>query len=210
MTARARWPALAQGIYAIIDTAVVADPVAFGRSLLAGGIRVIQWRAKRGVDVAALRSLVDAAHAASGVVIVNDDAAAAALADGLHLGQEDAELVDLRALRERLAEKIIGISCGTPDEASTACALPADYLGVGAMFATASKADAGAPIGVAGVASVVRASAVPVVAIGGIDASRLGDVRASGAAMAAMISALGRGDDVAARARTLVSAWEGA
>jgi thiamine-phosphate pyrophosphorylase len=207
MNSRARWPALAHGIYAIIDTSVVSDPVAFGRGLVAGGIRVLQLRAKRGVDLAMLRSLLDVAHAADAVVIVNDDAGAALLADGLHLGQEDAELVDLRILRDRLADKIVGISCGTPDEAAAACDLPADYLGVGAMFATESKADAGPPIGIAGVASVVRASSVPVVAIGGIDALRLSDVRASGAAMAAMISALGRGDDVEARARTLVQAW---
>jgi thiamine monophosphate synthase len=76
------------------------------------------------------------------------------------------------------------------------------------MFATGTKADAGDPIGVTGVAAVVRASAAPVVAIGGIDRSRLADVRASGATMAAMISALTREGDVVGNCRALVAAWE--
>lgn len=206
MTPRERWPSLADGIYAIVDTAVTSDPVAFGQALLAAGIRVLQLRAKAGVDAAQLAALVAAAHAAEAVVIVNDDVAAARAADGLHLGQEDAELVDLRATRLALADKILGISCGTPGEADIANRLGADYVGTGPMFATATKGDAGDPIGAAGIAAVVRASAVPVVAIGGIDGSRLGEVRRSGARMAAMISALAA-SDVEANARALLAAW---
>ncbi|HXP91883.1 MAG TPA: thiamine phosphate synthase [Candidatus Binatia bacterium] len=208
MTPRERWPSLADGIYAIVDTAVTADPVGFGAALVAGGIRVVQLRAKDGIDPAQLRALVACAHADGALLIVNDDVEAARSADGIHLGQEDAALVDLAVLRGVLADKVIGLSCGTPAEAEIANAVGADYLGVGPMFATASKSDAGAPIGVAGVAAVVRASRVPVVAIGGIDRSRLGDVRASGATMAAMISALAGATDVAATARALVAAWE--
>ncbi len=209
MTARERWPSLADGIYAIVDPAVTDDPVALGRELLAGGIRVLQLRATAGIDPAVLAALVAAARACGGLVIVNDDLAAARLADGVHLGQEDAALVDLPAVRADLADKIIGLSCGTPGEADIANRLGVDYIGVGPMFATATKADAGDPIGVEGVAAVVRASAVPVVAIGGIDGSRLSAVRGSGAAMAAMISALA-GPGAGARARDLVAAWRAA
>ena len=206
MLPRERWPSLADGIYAIVDTAVTADPVAFGRGLVAGGVRVVQLRAKHGVDLAQLRGLVECAHAAGAIVIVNDDVEAARFADGIHLGQEDAALLDLPALRVALAEKVVGLSCGTPAEADAAHRAGADYVGVGPMFATSTKADAGPPIGIEGVAAVVRASSAPVVAIGGIDASRLADVRASGATMAAMISALAA-PDVAARARELVALW---
>lgn len=207
MLPRERWPSLADGIYAIVDTAVTADPVSFGRDLVAGGIRVVQLRSKRGVDPVQLRALVACAHAAEAIVLVNDDVEAARFADGIHLGQEDAALLDLPALRAALEDKVVGLSCGTPPEADAANRLGADYLGVGPMFATASKVDAGDPIGVEGVAAVVRASAVPVVAIGGIDGSRLAHVRASGATMAAMISALATGGDVAARARELIAIW---
>jgi thiamine-phosphate pyrophosphorylase len=101
---------------------------------------------------------------------------------------------------------VVGLSCGTPPEAEAANRAGVDYVGVGPMFATLTKDDAGDPIGIEGVAAVVRASRVPVVAIGGIDASRLADVRASGATMAAMIAALAA-QDVAARARELVALW---
>lgn len=208
-SSRARWRELAGGIYAIVDTALVPDPVAFGSALLDGGVRVLQLRAKAGVDRGRLRALVAAAHRAHGLVIVNDDVEAARLADGVHLGQEDAELLDLRALRDEFAEKVIGLSCGLPEEARAANPLGLDYYGVGPIFATATKGDAGAPIGVAGVAAVVAASAVPVVAIGGITGARLPEVRASGAAMAAMISALCTAEPEQT-ARALVAAWNGA
>jgi thiamine-phosphate pyrophosphorylase len=204
---RARWPALADGIYAIVDTSLSPDPVGFAQALIAGGIRVIQLRAKGGVDRAQLRALVACAHAGGALAIVNDDVEAAGLADGVHLGQEDAASIDLRMLRSRFDAKIIGLSCGTGDEARAACELPVDYVGVGPMFATASKSDAGPPIGADGIAAVVQASSVPVVAIGGITAERLSDVRASGAVMAAMISALSHNGDPESAARALVTAW---
>jgi thiamine-phosphate pyrophosphorylase len=206
---RARWPELAHGIYAIVDTALVADPVPFARALLAGGVRVVQLRAKSGVDRAHLRGLLEAAHDCGGLVLVNDDIEAARLADGVHLGQEDAELLDLRALRTEFAEKVIGLSCGVPDEATRANPLGLDYYGVGPFFSTSTKGDAGAPIGARGVNAVVGASSVPIVAIGGITGPRLAEVRASGAAMAAMISALCT-PEPETTARELVAAWNGA
>lgn len=181
----------------------------FARALLAGGVRVVQLRAKSGVDREALRGLVEVAHASGGLVLVNDDVEAARLADGVHLGQEDAELLDLRALRVEFAEKVIGLSCGLPAEAQRANPLGLDYYGVGPFFSTATKGDAGEPICAGGVNAVVRASSVPIVAIGGITGARLGEVRASGAAMAAMISALCTADPEAT-ARELVAAWEAA
>jgi thiamine-phosphate pyrophosphorylase len=205
---RQRWPSLADGIYAIIDTSLVGDPVVFARGVLAGGVRVLQLRAKGGIDREQLRDLVVEARAAGAILIVNDDVEAAAAADGVHLGQEDAALVDLAALRRRFAEKIIGLSCGTPEEATAANGVGVDYLGVGAMFATSTKRDAGDPIGIEGVAAIVRASAAPVVAIGGLTADRLTDVRASGARMAAVISALSADGAPQAAAARLVAAWE--
>lgn len=175
--------------------------------LLDGGIRLVQIRAKAGLKADMLQAIVAAAHAVGARVIVNDDVQLAALADGVHLGQEDAAVLDLPAVRRRLAHRIIGLSCGTPAEARAVPPGLVDYLGVGPIFATASKADAGRPIGVSGVRAVVAATTLPVAAIGGITLEAIARVRESGAAMAAIISAFAREPDAAAAARRCVQAW---
>jgi thiamine-phosphate diphosphorylase len=193
------------GIYALVEPARHADPARYLEALLDGGIRLFQIRAKAGLDRALLDRLVTLAHARDGVAIVNDDVELALRADGVHLGQEDAALHDLAAVRARLGARSIGLSCGTPAEARAARHV--DYLGVGPIFATASKADAGSPIGVNGVRVVVAATPLPVAAIGGITLASLPRVRETGATMAAVISALANAADPAAAARAFVQAW---
>jgi len=197
------------GIYALIDPGAQAEPLAFVDALLRGGIRLVQVRAKGGLAPALLQAVVARVRAVGGTAIVNDDVAAALLADGVHLGQEDAAGVDLRALRARLGGRTIGLSCGTPAEARAVVAGVVDYLGVGPIFATGSKADAGGPIGVNGVRVVVEATALPVAAIGGISPDSLPRVRETGAAMAAVISALASSTDPEGTARAMVAAWQG-
>jgi thiamine-phosphate pyrophosphorylase len=195
------------GMYALIDPAAHAEPVAYLEALLRGGIRLVQIRAKGGIAPALLRTLVARIRAAGATAIVNDDVDLALEADGVHLGQEDLAGQDLRTLRARLGARAIGVSCGTPAEAR---ALPpglVDYVGAGPIFATSSKGDAGAPIGVNGVRVVVEASALPVAAIGGITLAALPRVRETGAAMAAVISALAAAADPEATARAFVAAW---
>lgn len=195
------------GIYALVEPARNPDPLRYVDALLAGGIRLVQIRAKRGIDGGLFDALVARVRARGGIALVNDDVRLAERADGVHLGQEDAAEHDLRALRARLADRIIGLSCGTPAEARAADAALIDYLGVGPIFATPSKADAGAPIGVSGVRAVVAATTLPVAAIGGIDLTSIPRVRETGAVMAALISALARAADPAAAARAFVAAW---
>jgi thiamine-phosphate diphosphorylase len=199
--------ALLRGIYALVEPERAA-PEPFVRALLAGGIRLVQIRAKRGIARATLTNIVALVRAAGGCTIVNDDVDAALLADGVHLGQEDVLEHDLRTVRERLGDRIIGLSCGTPAEARAADPALFDYLGIGPMFATGSKADAGPPIGVAGVRAVVAATALPTAAIGGIGLDAIPLVRESGATMAAIISALYAGADPSVTARALVRAWD--
>jgi thiamine-phosphate pyrophosphorylase len=195
-----------RGIYALIEPQRHADPLAYVDALLRGGIRLFQLRAKQGADVALLDAFVARVRAADGLAIVNDDVVLAERADGVHLGQDDAVLHDLSDLRRRLGSRTIGLSCGTPGEARAAH--PAvDYIGAGPMFATGSKADAGGPIGASGVRVVVEATALPVAAIGGIALEGLGRVRETGAAMAAVISALAGAADPEAAARAFVGAW---
>lgn len=197
------------GIYALVDPQR-REPIAYTRALLEGGVRVLQVRAKAGIARDLLASLVALAHGYKGIVIVNDDVAAALAADGLHLGQEDARGVDLRALRAQLGSRIIGLSCGTPAEARAADPDCLDYLGVGPIFATRSKSDAGNAIGVSGVRAVVTATTLPCVAIGGIDKTNIRRARESNARMAAIISALADADDPQQLARELSSTWNAA
>jgi thiamine-phosphate pyrophosphorylase len=147
---------------------------------------------------------------AGAVLIVNDDLDAACEADGVHIGQDDLAMLDRSDVRERLGRRILGISCGTAEEALEAERLGADYVGAGPYNSTSSKHDAGEAIGEEGVRAVARATRLPVAAIGGIDLADLESVARSGARMAAVISAIAkptRGDAESA-ARALVEGWD--
>jgi len=199
---------LLRGVYALVDPDRV-EPIAFTEALLRGGIRLVQVRAKNGIDGTTLIAVVGRVRAAGGIALINDDVRLARLADGVHLGQEDAALLDLRQLRRALGTGIIGLSCGTPGEARAADPAVVDYVGVGPVFATPSKHDAGLPIGVNGVRAVVEATALPCAAIGGIGPDTIARTRETGAVMAAVMGAL-ICDDVEAQARMLVDRWNAA
>jgi thiamine-phosphate pyrophosphorylase len=195
------------GIYAIID-ADSAPPLALAGAVLGAGVQLVQYRAKKGADRQLVRALHALTQAHDAILLVNDDLEAALEADGLHAGQEDLARLGAQRVRAKLAGKLLGVSCATSSEARAAAALGADYLGVGAFKATASKSDAGEAIGAEGVGAVARATTLPVAAIGGIELGDLERVVASGAKMAAVISAIARGPDPAANARALVLRWE--
>jgi len=201
-----RSPFLFSGIYAIVEPQR-RDPLAFAHALFEGGVRVVQVRAKNGLDPLLVRSLVRLARGYKGIVIVNDDLDVALEADGVHLGQEDAAALDLVAIRTRLGRRTIGLSCGTPAQARAVDTRIVDYLGVGPLFATRSKSDAGGAIGVSGAHAVIAATMLPCVAIGGIDRSNLVRARESGARMAAMISALADVAEPRAIASELTDLW---
>lgn len=194
------------GIYAIVDAAE-GDVLAQLDDVLAGGIRLVQYRAKSGPQRGILAAARERTQRAGATLIVNDAWELADEADGVHLGQEDLDPALRASLRRRLAGKILGISCPDVTAAKAAAALGADYLGVGSIYATGSKSDAGEPIGPLGVRAVVDASDVPVAAIGGITLERIAEVRSTGAVMAAVITAISRARDRRAAARALVDAW---
>jgi thiamine-phosphate pyrophosphorylase len=197
------------GIYALIDPPAHREPLAYLDALLRGGIRLVQIRAKAGIAPELFAAVVARIRDAGGTAIVNDDITLALGADGVHLGQEDAAEHDLRDVRARLGNRAIGLSCGTPAEARALPAGLVDYIGAGPIFATASKGDAGGPIGVNGVRVVVEATPLPVAAIGGITLASLPRVRETGAAMAAVISALATATRPEAAARAFIAAWGG-
>ena len=207
---RADARALLRGPYAIVNEAPDAERIV--EAVLVAGIRIVQYRAKQGIDPARLRAFCARVHEHGALAIGNDDwrAAQAAGCDGVHLGPGDDGFDDPARLRGLWPDALVGLSIGLAAEARALHASALDYLGVGAVFATASKADAGEPIGLAGLRAVANATALPVCAIGGITPESLASVRAHGAVMAATISALAGAADPAAAARRYVAAWEAA
>jgi thiamine-phosphate pyrophosphorylase len=166
-----------------------------------GGATMIQLRVK-GADA---RTLVEVGRALVGgvdvPVVVNDraDVALACGAAGVHLGADDVPVAPLR--RVVPAGFIIGASAGNDAELDAADG--ADYVGIGAVFTTGSKADAGPAIGVAEFARLAARARIPVVAVGGITAATAPVVRAAGAAGIAVISAIFGARDPEGAARTL-------
>ena len=185
-----RAPLPLSGLYGMAD-ASAGDPVALGAWLIDRGVCVVQLRAKRAprrevVEMA--RALVT--HAAGTVtrVLVNDDpvAAARAGAHGVHLGQDDGDVGAARALLG--PDAWIGRSTHDLDQVRAASGV--DYLGFGPVFETHTKAGAGDARGTAGLAEAVAATALPVVAIGGITVARLNAVESTGVAAWAVVSGL--------------------
>jgi thiamine-phosphate pyrophosphorylase len=180
---------------------VIADRRAAGeRSLLEvvqaaikGGATVIQLREKETGTREMLslgRALQDLTRAAGLPLIVNDrlDVALALDAEGVHVGQDDMPAEVARRLIG--PDKILGVSAETVAQAKEAEAAGANYLGVGDIFGTPSKPDAGAPIGLAHFAEIVRSVSLPVVGIGGITLANAAAVIEAGAVGVAVISAV--------------------
>ncbi len=199
---------LLRGIYVIVNEEPRALELA--GAVLAAGVRLVQYRAKKGIDGDRIRALRALTRECGALLVVNDDWKAALEydCDGVHLGPGDAGFDRLAPVRQALRERLVGLSCGTIAEVRAANASDVDYLGIGSVYATYSKSDAGSPIGSAGLRALAGASRVPVAAIGGIDAQRLGEVRRSGAAMAAVISAIAGAADPFSAAAELVNAWK--
>lgn len=197
----------------------ILDPTALGDRAVpaacaaeSGGATMLQVRMKDSPGGALLRWTERLMAAVRIPVWVNDraDVAWLAGAPGVHLGADD-----LPAARVRAGAPFpiaVGVSVGTPAEADRARAGGADYWSMGSVYATGSKPDAGAPIGVAGFAALAALAppGVPCVAIGGITAAGVADLCAAGASGVAVISAVFGAEDVEAAARRLRDAVDAA
>ena len=137
-------------------------------------------------------------------VIVNDraDIALAAGAAGVHVGEADLPVSAIR--RFAPANFIIGASLG--GNAELANAKEADYVGIGPMFATDSKGDAGKAIGIDGFRKLAELSGRPAVAVGGLSADTAAQIIAAGAAGVAVVNAIFRADDPESAARSIAAA----
>ena len=192
-------------LYGFIDTAYIEkrDPGEIARQLIAGGVDILQVRAKKSSHAERVEIALQVVSAASehGVpVIVNDDIDAAfeTGADGVHLGQEDWAALRGRAERlQRLANmRIVGLSTRSLEQALAAERDGVDYIGVGPVFPTGTKPGA-KPVGVELVREIAARVTVPFFAIGGITLANVGKVLAAGAPRVAVVSAILKEPDVA-------------
>lgn len=183
-----------------------------------GGATLLQLRDKS----ATTRELVDAARAiraaiaGSGVpLLVNDrvDVALAANADGVHLGREDMEPAQARALLG--SEAIIGATIRSEEDVAVLAPDTIDYVCIGGVFSTSSKINPDPPIGLSGLSRLARlsratAGGIPAGAIAGIDERNAADVIAAGADGIAVISAVTAADNPQAAASSLRTIVDGA
>lgn len=180
-------------IYPITDRAVSGlEHSEQVRLLVAAGARLIQLREKALGEAEFLedaRRAAEFAKAAEATLIVNDRIdLAARLGTGVHLGQGDASPFEARRILGPGA--VIGFSTHNIEEALKAIGLPVDYIAIGPVFPTSTKADTEPVVGSAGVAAVrARIGDFPLVAIGGINSANIREVLGAGADSAAVISA---------------------
>ena len=192
--------AIDYSIYLLTDDACLK-----GRPLLAcveqalqGGVTLVQYRSKfkdggpMYQEALALKALCDKYNVP---LIINDrvDVALAVSAAGVHVGQDDLPCSVVRALAGE--DFVIGVSAHNPEEARSAMADGADYLGCGAVFGTATKPGV-AKLGLANLQAIRSVATIPMVGIGGVNASNYAEVLATGANGAAIISGILGADDI--------------
>ena len=179
---------------------------------LHGGCRAIQFRDKEITDRAfaeAARGIQERCLSHGALFFVNDRIDVAAVLEcGVHLGFNDLEV---RMARQVLGPgAIIGYSPETLEEAKREVAAGADYLGIGPVFATATKPDAGEAIGLDGLIRMCEADLAPVVAVGGMTPGNAAAVAKTGACGMAVGTAVSRADDMKAATMALLRAFDSA
>src|SRR5262245_13160991 len=198
-------------LYPVVDVDLCRarglDPLAVLAAFLDAGATFIQLRDKQpssGGRLALADAAVALAHGAGARLIVNDRADIARLsgADGVHVGQDDLAVEDVRRIVG--PDAIVGISTHDAAQIAAAVRTTATYIAVGPVYGTRSKDTGYSARGLDLVRQAAAASGRPVVAIGGITLERAPEVIAAGAASVAVISDLLTGDDPAARTRSFL------
>lgn len=199
-------------LYAVTDRKWLKDGQTLAGQVeqaILGGVTVVQLREKH-ADMEAFLALAREVKSVTNryqvPLIINDNLEVALAVDaaGIHVGQED---LAADAVRQRIGDKkVLGVSAQTVEQALAAERAGADYLGVGAVFPTSSKADA-VEVDFATLQAICRAVQIPVVAIGGITADNMTDLQDSGIVGVAVISAIFSQPDVKAAAQRLAAQW---
>jgi len=183
-------------------------PDEFLAGALASGVDIVQLRMKDAPDdriVSTGRRFAAAAAQHGALFILNDrpDLVPATGADGVHVGQDDATVLDARAVVG--PERIVGLSTHSPKQVDAAARSPVDYIGVGPVHATPTKPGRPA-VGLELVRYAAAHATVPFFAIGGISPANVHAVREAGATRVAVVRALTDAPDARAAARSLRAA----
>lgn len=204
-------------VYAVTDRAWTGKMSLYEQveAALKGGATMVQMREKGLTDDPAGEYLEEAFSLRAltkryNVPLIIDDNIKLALlcgADGVHVGQNDMDAAQARALLG--PDKILGVTAKTVEQALKAQEQGADYLGSGAVFGTSTKADA-LPMTMERLGEICRSVSIPVVAIGGICLENIGKLKGSGAAGAAVVSGIFGAEDIeetVRQMREIVGKW---
>lgn len=196
-------------LYLIFDPEVISsrNPIEVVRDAISGGVRLIQYRDKRGSKRLAyetVTTLLESIQATDALLIINDDVDLALVtgAHGVHLGQEDLPVSEARAILKR--DAVIGGSAHTLDQAIELQETGADYVGFGPIFKSPTK-QARAPLGCECLAQMATQIHIPVFAIGGIHMSNVESVLRAGADGVVCISAILSSSDLREACRQMVN-----
>lgn len=199
-------------VYLVTD-ATLCQPYGLERTVedaVAGGVTMVQLRDKHASDKAMIEQAkrLNAVLKPKGIPLIINDRLKVALAsgaEGVHVGQSD---TTAREARDALgSDAIVGLSINTFEQLKAIPIEGLDYVGLGPVFATTSKQDHAPPLGFDGLAALVKASAVPSVAIGGLKAQHIDAVQRSGAHGMAVISAICGQASPQNAARELATRW---
>lgn len=185
------------GLYLVITDPVVGYAKC-AEAAVKAGVKIIQLRMKhasRGDIIREAREMRRITAGTGTLFIVNDDPLIASEvgADGVHVGQDDMSPVEVR---ERFPDlRIVGLSTHNIEQTRASASQPVDYIGVGPVYATPTKDIPDPTLGLATMGEMIAAAAHPAVAIGGIDLTRLPDVRAAGAKNFAVVRAVCQSHD---------------
>jgi|SRR5208282_5785351 len=201
-------------LYVILDAALITSPERECASSLAeAGVQLLQYRnksapARQYLDSS--RELAETLRPHGVLFFVNDRADVAFLAGarGVHVGQEDLDVEQARGILG--ADKLVGVSTHNLEQFERAAASSADYIAVGPVFSTSSKANPDPVVGLDFLRKVRGLTNKPIVAIGGITLERAAPVIEAGADSAAVISGILRAPDPVQRARDYIKTLEAA
>lgn len=213
MNSKEKNAVLPLGLYGI-----TAEKFSGGRSniqvveqMIEGGIKIIQYREKRPAKsyrtiLEECRQIRALTRAAGVTFIVNDyvDIALLVDADGVHVGQDDLPVSEVKRLLG--PEKIVGLSTHSPSQAQDAVRAGADYIGVGPVFATQTKDDVCDPVGCSYLEWVAENISLPFVAIGGIKLHNIDQIVRRGARSICLVTEIVGAPDIVARIRQVHAA----
>lgn len=197
------------GFYLVITNPVVGYAKC-AEAAVRAGVKIIQLRMKHATRDEILREAREMRRVTAGtetLFIVNDDPsiAAEAEADGVHVGQDDMPPAEVRARYPSL--KIVGLSTHNPAQVAASRAQPIDYIGVGPVYATPTKAIPDPTLGVEGAAEMIKAAPCPAVAIGGINHENLPLIKRAGARNFSVVRAVCQNNDPESAIKRLQEIW---